>query len=29
VTDRIVEDLEGGRLSVADALAQPRLWVVD
>lgn len=29
VTDRIIEDLEGGRLSVAEALAQPRLWVVD
>jgi hypothetical protein len=29
VTDRIIEDLEGGRLSVAEALAQPRLSVVD
>jgi len=29
VTDQIIVDLEGGLLSVREALAQPRLWVVD
>jgi hypothetical protein len=29
VTDQIVADLEGGLLSVREAIAQPRLWVVD
>jgi hypothetical protein len=28
-TDQIIADLEGGLLSVREALAQPRLWVVD
>ena len=29
VTDQIVADLEGGLISVREALAQPRLWIVD
>ncbi len=29
VTDQIIADLESGLLSVREALAQPRLWVVD
>ncbi len=29
VNDRIIAELEGGLLSVREALAQPRLWVVD
>lgn len=29
VNDQIIADLEGGLLSVREALAQPRLWVVD
>ncbi len=29
VNDRIVAELEGGLLSVREALTQPRLWVVD
>ncbi|MGL5097173.1 MAG: hypothetical protein ACRDD1_16425, partial [Planctomycetia bacterium] len=29
VTDQIIADLEVGLLSVAEALTQPRLWVVD
>ena len=29
VTDQIIKDLERGLLSVREALAQPRLWVVD
>jgi hypothetical protein len=29
VTDQIIADLESGLLSVREALAQPRLWVID
>jgi hypothetical protein len=29
VTGQIIDDLEGGQMSVREALTQPRLWVVD